>query len=404
MEKCINILNDSDCCGCRACENVCPKQAIKMVENTEGFLYPKVDKEKCINCGLCKKVCPWLNKIKRDRYLENPICYSARAKNVSLQLKGSSGGIFGVIAKYVIRNNGVVVGAEMLNNFNVRHTIVDNEKDLENLYGSKYVTSDLNDIFLRIKKILLAGKMVLFTGVPCQVAGLLNFLEKKYDNLITIDLVCHGTPNQKLFKKYISYIESKENAKIIKYYFRNKKAGKWGLFKSLIVMEKNGKRFVKKINANFDPYYSNFLLGNNYRESCYVCNFANQNRISDITLGDFWGIENVNGNFYDSNGVSAVIINTISGKEIWNKIKEFVVFGTVTYEDIIEENKQLMYPTKRTKERDNFYKEINNIRYFYNIKTKKSIKNIIKNLIPVRMKIIIKKYIKSKGERHGKTI
>ena len=303
MEKCISIINDSKCCGCRACENICPKKAIKMVENSEGFLYPVVDKEKCVNCGLCKKVCPWINKIKRDNYLEKNICYAAKSKSKILQLKGSSGGIFGTIANYIINNNGLVVGAEMLNDFSVKHSIVDNKKDLEKLYGSKYVASDLNDVFSEIKKKLSDGKKVLFTGVPCQVAGLLNFLGKNYENLITIDVICHGTPNQKIFKKYIDNMETKKKSKIIKYYFRNKKAGKWGSYKALMIIEKNGKKYIKKTHADFDPYYNNFLLGNSHRESCYSCPFASSNRVSDITLGDFWGIEKIDDKFYDFNGV-----------------------------------------------------------------------------------------------------
>ena len=205
----------------------------------------------------------------------------------------------------------------MNDSFIVSHSITDNKKDLVKMYGSKYVISDLKDNFLIIRKLLNENKKVLFCGVPCQVNALLNFLQKNYENLYTIEIICHGVPSQKLFSKYIEYLEKKDNCKVLKYEFRNKKAAYWGTYKALATVKKNEKKYEKKINADLDKYYSNFLKGNCHRESCYVCKYAKKERNADITIGDFWGIEHINPNFIDKNGVSEIIINTKKGEELF---------------------------------------------------------------------------------------
>lgn len=391
FDKCINIINEKDCCGCRACENICPKKAIKMVENDEGFLYPKIDKDKCINCGLCKKVCPLINKVNKKDFLEENICYGAKNKNMWALKKSSSGGIFWVLAKYVLDNKGLVVGAEMTKEHIVQHRIIGNEKDLIELMGSKYVASNTNDIFRKIKKELEDKRLVLFTGVPCQVAGLTNYLMKDYDNLITVDIVCHGVPSQKLFSKYVEYLEEKYKAKLIDYKFRSKEASAWGTFKGLARLRKNNRIISKKINADFDPYYHSFLKGKNYRESCYNCLFANKKRISDITIADFWGVEAILPNFMDYRGVSSIVINTKKGKDYFEYIKDNIEFEKIKYNEIVKYNGQLTYSSKRPLCRDNFYNKVNEKKFVKSIKVEKTIKDYIKALIPTSLKIKLKR-------------
>lgn len=394
LNKCINIINENDCCGCRACENICSKKAITMIENKEGFLYPQIDKNKCINCGLCKKICPLINKVNKKDFLNENICYSAKNKNIKALENSSSGGMFWVLSKYILDKGGLVVGVEMTKEHIVQHCIIDNENDLIKLMGSKYVSSNTNDVFAKIKKELDKNKLVLFSGVPCQVAGLTNFLMKDYDNLITVDIVCHGVPSQKLFSKYIEYLEDKYKAKLLEYKFRSKKASNWGTFKGLAKFSKDNELISKNINADFDPYYYSFLKGKNYRESCYTCNFASKNRISDITIADFWGIEKTNPEFLDEKGVSAVIINTKKGEKIFDVIKKNIVYADAKYEDICRFNGQLNSPTHRLNERNEWYKNIDEKDFIKKLKTGKNVKSVIKSIVPTNLKLIIKKYIR----------
>ena len=230
--KYIEVKEEKNCCGCRACENICPKKAIHMEENIEGFSYPIVDKSKCIGCGLCRKVCPILNNLDRIEYYENPLCYAAKTTNKDLQMKSSSGGLFGIFANYILDNNGLVVGCEIDDKHKVKHTIVDKKDNLEKIMGSKYVLSDLDHIFIKLREELNKGRLILFSGTPCQVSSLLMFLNKKYDNLYTVEVICHGAPSQKLFSKYIKYLENKYDAKLEEFKFRSKKAARWGTFKA----------------------------------------------------------------------------------------------------------------------------------------------------------------------------
>lgn len=392
----IEIKRSKDCCGCRACENICPKNAITMEVNKEGFLYPKIDKEKCVDCGMCKKVCPWLNNISRGNYLEEPICYAAKSLDKDIQLRSSSGGIFGLLSKKILQENGIVVGVEMTSDFQVQHTIIDSEKDLHKIMGSKYVASDLKQLFPVIQRELKNDRKVLFSGVPCQIAALLNYLQKGYDNLITVEVICHGVPSQKLFNKYVAFLEKKYKAKLIEYKFRSKKAASWGTYKALATFEKNKKIIYQKINADFDPYYWSFLYSENHRESCYNCKFAKKDRNADLTLGDFWGIEKIMPKMVDYNGVSVVVINTYKGKNILEGLKEKLEFHEVDYEKVQGYNKQLQKTSNRKQSRDNWYKNIDEEQFIEKIKIKKNLRSYVKIFFPQRFKFMIKKMIKRK--------
>ena len=376
------------CCGCGACAQKCPKKAITMTEDKNGFLYPKIDKEKCINCGLCLRVCP--SKKNNDISINKIKAYAAKNKNTTDLKKSSSGGIFSAIAKYILNQNGVVYGAAYSNDLSVKHIRIEKESELFKLQGSKYVQSNTTEIYEKVKKDLEQQKEVLFSGTPCQIKGLTNYLIKKYDNLTTCDLVCHGVPSQKLFKKYINYLEKKHKKRIISYDFRNKEKKGWGLTSKIVFEDKS----EKYINSDFDRYYSNFLNCNTYRESCYNCKFANLNRPSDITLADYWGVLSIHNDFYNKNGVSLILVNTTKGEKIMNDISQNVEIIETDINYAITKNKNLIMPSKKPTARKKIYDDIDKKDYIKkNLKTKITIKKIIKIFVSPRLKKQITKVI-----------
>jgi len=390
LEKSIDFIKKNQCCGCSACVQKCPKNAISLKEDEEGFFYPIVNKEKCINCGLCKKVCPFINYEVEQK--ENyPKAYAVKNKINKDILNSSSGGVFIAIAKYIIKENGVVFGAAYDENNNVNHISVEREEDLFKLQGSKYVQSNILNTFKDAKESLDKGKKVLFSGTPCQIRGLKNFLLKDYDNLITCDLVCHGVPSQKLFKTYLKSLEEKYQKKIKKYDFRNKDKKGWGL--TAKVTFEDGKS--KYINSDFDSYYSNFLDCNTYRESCYNCKFTTTNRNTDITLADYWGILSIHNDFYDEKGVSLILVNSKSGLDLLNNIADNIELIETDLNYAITKNKNLIQPSVRPEKRNNIYKNIDNsscTNYIRdNLRYKITLKKVLKIFISNKLKKILMK-------------
>lgn len=220
----ISIDDKSRCCGCSACMNICPNNAIKMKIDNKGFKYPIVDDEKCVNCGLCDKVCPYNNEYTKKEIYNKSVAYGGWNNNDEIRKNSTSGGIFSAISKYVLDNNGLICGAIYDDNLKVIHEIVDNIENLKKINGSKYVQSDMKDNFKKIKKYLEDGKLVLFSGTPCQVSGLNSFLGKEYENLYTCDIVCHGVPSPKVFEKYKKELEKAKNSEIININFRDKES------------------------------------------------------------------------------------------------------------------------------------------------------------------------------------
>ena len=374
----INNLNIKlECAGCRMCEQICPKNAIKMEDDEEGFLRPVVDEDLCINCGLCIKRCPQRNEVEKSR--ENQTAYAAKIKNIDTLKNSSSGGVFSVLANEYIKNNGKVYGAAYDENFNVMHIGVDTLEGLKKIRGSKYVQSNTLDTYSNVKKDLQEGKQVLYSGTACQIAGLNKFLDKNYENLLTVDIVCHGVPSQKLFKKYKEYIENKYNGRIEEISFRNKEKRGWGL--NLKIKLDNGK-IIRKF-AYIDPYYKAFVNGDIYRECCYNCKYANSNRVGDITLADYWGVANVHPEFYDGKGVSAVIVNNQKGIDTWNKVKDELEYIETSVEFIKKYNPNLVKPTYRKKSRDYIYNKLDekDFKKFIkeNLKFKKKFKDTIRS-------------------------
>jgi len=387
----IVVTNKASCTGCRACEQLCPAKCIEMKEDEEGFIYPHIDETKCINCGLCKMQCP---QLKTERMNHEKEVFAVKAKDKQVAHKSTSAGVAYLLSKKTIEENGIVYGCAYNEKLEPNQIRVTNKQDLEKLRGSKYVFSNTLDTFTKAKKDLEEGKKVLYIGTPCQIAGLYAFLRKEYENLLTIDIVCHGVPSTKLFKKYIEYLEEKYKAKIENYEFRNKDKAIWGEFFAKVTMQNNK---VKYINADEDPYYSNFLKGTIYRECCYECKYADMNRVGDITLADFWGIEKENIHFYEKEGVSLVIVNTSKGKRNFEEIKNDIDWEKHTEEQASRRNGNLSHPTKRTEQRNKIYTRIDELpaKQFMkeNMKIQGRVKKKIKRMIPKNIKKMIKKYI-----------
>lgn len=386
----VEKLDIDECCGCSSCLQRCPKNAIFMKENNEGFLYPVIDKKKCINCGLCVKACPQFKKCveKKEGF---PRAYAVYNRSNDEIVKSSSGGMFSVIANYVIENNGLVIGATFDEQNQVKHICIDDKKDLDKLRGSKYVQSDINGMYRLAESKLRDDKLVLFTGTPCQIAGLKSYLGKEYLNLILVDIVCHGVPSPALFKIYLKYLEKKYNSSVKSYEFRNKEKRGWGLTAKVITA--NDK--VHYIRSDKDPYYNNFLECNTYRNSCYNCHYTNFIRESNITLADYWGILSVHPDFYSEKGVSLVIVNDEKGKEIFDIVSNKINYIETDLEKASKKNMNLKRPSIKKEKRKTIYDgiEIKNETSFIkeNLKIDFNIKSKIKSMIPYQIKLIIKK-------------
>ena len=309
----INISNKGKCCGCHGCASACLVGCISMEPDQEGFMYPHIDKSQCIDCGICEKICPMA---KNYELLSEPTAYACYSLDENIQGASSSGGVFSEIARWVIESNGVVFGAAFDEKFNVRHIWVDNLKDLEKLRGSKYVQSDIGRAYEQVKAFLKQGRMVYFTGTPCQVAGLYSFLGEKNENLITQDIICHGVPSPAVWRKYVAYRQKK--AKLCKVSFRNKENG-WKQYR--IFMEFEDGTIYAKDPFN-DSYMHSFLTDICLRPSCYQCEFKSKSRVSDITLADFWGIEKVIPELVNDNGISLVLLHSQRGREILGSIRD----------------------------------------------------------------------------------
>jgi len=372
------IIESNICTGCTACKNVCPKNAISMEERYDGFLYPKIDESKCINCGLCKKICPVINSQKRESINR---CYVGYAKDEDIRLKSSSGGIFTLLANYILDNNGIVIGAAFDKNNKLNHIAITNKNELDKLRGSKYLQSNLNDIFSFVKN-NLKTKKILFVGTPCQISGLKSYIKNDFNNLICIDIICHGTPSPKLFDKYVKELE-KKNGKLLNYNFRDNSTG-WDSYSNSMTFKD------KKISErNYDNNYMKLFLANiALRESCYNCNFKLGNKYSDMTLGDFWGVNNYYPEMYNKKGVSCIIINTKLGQEIYNKIKNEIEYKNCKLEEIVNGNPSIKDSSKLPVKREDFFNEINN----------SDISNLVKKYVPKkslleRTKQLIKRII-----------
>lgn len=352
----ISINKKDNCCGCYACVNVCPKDCISMEEDSEGFNYPCVDKSKCVDCTLCEKVCPIINKDKvAQGSNEEDNTYVAYTKNATVRKNSSSGGMFTELAESVLKNNGVVFGCAFDDDFNAHHIMVNNSSDLEKLRGSKYIQSQIESTYKEAERLLKNGQLVLFSGVACQIAGLNSYLRKDYNNLITVDVLCHGVPSGKAWRKYIDDNQKRHNAKLNKYYFRNKDNG-WKVF---TVKQMYTDNQGESSPFNKDSFMQLFLGEVCLRPSCHNCRFKDIRRPSDITLGDCWGVQNYMPEMDDDKGTSVVIAHTKKGVNILNSVKNNLVIKKAKLDRALPPTADSRKSVLPHKNREIFFKQLN---------------------------------------------
>lgn len=319
--ECPTGIKRKECYGCFACKEICPTHAIDMKEDKEGFKYPQVNEEKCIDCGACTKACIRLkdmNSIKEEPY---PYVYAAYSKNLDIRMGSSSGAMFPEFCREVIENqHGVVVGVHYDKNMHVISDIADTMEEVKEFYGSKYVKSDFEGIFPKVQKLLKEGKMVLYSGLPCECAALRSYLRKDYENLMIQEILCHSGPSPKVFEKYMKFLGTKFKSPVTNFVFRDKSTG-WevGKYSTRIEFADGQELLVNGRRNNYLRAFSNSFLD---RPSCSNCQFIKGYRSGDITVGDYWGIKDVDESMYDGKGVSFVLINTETGKKFWDLVKD----------------------------------------------------------------------------------
>ena len=335
----IQIKNKVDCCGCNACGDVCSKNAISFVTDNEGFWYPEVDGSKCVDCGLCEKVCPIINvnELKKND-LPQSVCYAAEHKNLEVVFDSTSGGLFSALAEAIYKSGGYVGGAIFNDDFSVRHYISNDKKDLPKLRSSKYLQSHLNGFVKNVRDLLKAGEKVLVCGSPCQMAALRAFLRKEYDNLLIADYICRGINSPKVWRKYLDSYEERYGSKVVYCKAKSKEYG-WRNLTQKVILE-NGKAYYEtKDQSNFTKGY--LRTGVYCRPSCYDCKFKGYPRIADITLADFWGIENVDQALEKDLGTSLVMINSKKGEAFFEQIKKRINYVPVPFNSIEAGNRSL---------------------------------------------------------------
>lgn len=341
----ITVDNPSKCCGCTACFCICPHDAIRMVPDALGFLYPKVDMGKCVNCGLCEKVCSFKTGYDISENFETPITYGVRHKDIHEIEKSRSGATFAAISDYVLKVGGHIYGVGFKNHFVVSHKKACDADGRDEFRGSKYVQSELSDTFRLVKEDLQNNHIVLFAGTPCQVAGLKSYIPKRLrKNLLLMDVVCHGVPSPYIWRDYIQFLEKKYGSQITSVNFRNKKLYGWAEHKETFEFEGVDDVITPKFTFYKDLYF---------RKSCYSCPFTNIHRTGDITIADFWGWEKCVPQFnVDNKGCSLVLVNTPKGKDFFNKAANVLNVIPVEISDCLQPNMQR--PTFKNPKRDQF--------------------------------------------------
>ena len=345
----------SECCGCSACMEVCPTNAITMVPDEEGFIYPVVDREKCIDCMLCKKSC-----VKRDdpqtvEYVSiktYPVVLAVVNKSLEIRMGSSSGGVFPELARYAIEErNGYVVGVKFDEQMRAVSDIAHTMEEVRPFYGAKYVKSEFSHVFKPIKELLNAGEFVLYSALPCEAASLRAYLRKDYENLVICEVLCHAGPSPKVFAKYIDYINSKFGSKVTNVKFRDKRKG-WVAVDNTLVFEFTDREPLV-VNARKNNYYRNFIKDVIVRPSCADCAYVYDKRVGDITMGDFWGVQYHYPHLFDNKGTSILMLNNEKGALIWDKIKERFRIEISDLKTAFQYNHK--HPIKLTESRKEFF-------------------------------------------------
>lgn len=337
------------CTACYSCVNTCPKKSVKMQEDALGYLYPVINQKTCIDCGLCQKSCPVLSPLK----LKTPAnVYAAINKSKDDYETATSGGIATLFSRKILEQNGVVYGAAVCDNIEIKHIRVEKQEDVDKIKGSKYVQSKIGDSFKSIKSDLETGRKVLFVGTPCQVAGLKKFLHRDFEELYTCDIVCHGVPAARLLKEHLNEVTDVNNIESISFRDRD------GYYLSVCT---DNKVVYRKKNF-YDIFCLGFLRGLFCRQACFSCPYAQSERVGDITLGDFWGFDNKKEAFpvKTKDGLSLVMVNTQKGQKLFDNSNHNMIYLKRELEEAVNGNKQLRHPSKKHKNynkfRDNYLK------------------------------------------------
>lgn len=370
--------NKKECNGCGICTIGCPTDAIKMVEDNEGFYYPEIDESKCIKCNKCKNICSNYNEFEGTEQ-----AYATINKEKGELSRSASGGMFYILSKYVIEKKGVVFGVEYGEDLKVQHNYYETLEDCKRFQGSKYVRSDIGNSYEKIKEFLKQDRYVLFTGTPCQCNALKTYLGKEYEKLIICDIICHANPSQKVFDKYVKELEERENKKVEKINFRDKVNG-WKNSTPIIYFEDGSK--IEEIS-----FYKAFVSELFDRPSCHNCKFSSINRVTDFTIGDFWGIDKIMPEIQDENtGISLLTVNSEKAKKIFKEINSYMIFKQVEKELAFKYNHNSNVPPH--KNRQKFFDNLDTMPIIENINN--CLKISLVNRILRKGKRIIKKVLK----------
>ncbi len=344
----MHVLEDSSkCSGCHACFSACPSKCIAMLPDAEGFLQPYIDKTLCTDCGLCKRVCP----VVQNQIGKKGEAYACVSTNENVRMQSSSGGVFSLLAEHILSEGGIVFGAAFDEALDVLHIGIDKAEDLIKLRGSKYVQSRIGDAYQRAKAHLDNGKIVLFTGTPCQISGLKLYLGKDYENLYTQDIVCHGVPSPAVWKAYVAHREKRSASKANNAFFRHKISG-WKKF-SIVFDFSDGSTYAQSLHR--DPYMKGFLSNLFLRTSCHACASKTLERVSDITLADFWGADKLLATPDDDKGISLVVVNSEKGKRLFAAITASMRMQNVVLDDAVQYNSAACHCVPRPQNRERFF-------------------------------------------------
>ena len=352
----ISIKNNIDCCGCNACGDVCAHGAITFKTDIEGFWYPVVDETKCVDCRLCERVCPELHIGELKKNDNNPpVTVAAINKNMAVRWDSTSGGAFSALAEVMYEQGGYVSGAVYDENFLVHNFVSDKPEDLSRLRSSKYLQSNAEGLYARIRELLRNGKKVLACGTPCQMAALRLFLHKDYDNLVIVDFICRGVNSPKVYRKYLDSLERKYGGKVVYVKAKNKELG-WRNLTRKVVFDNGKVYYGVKMDDNFRRgYHTNVFC----RPSCYTCQYKGFPRIADITIADYWGIEKINKNLDNNIGTSMILLNSKKGENFFGQVKDKIEWEYTTFESILPGNVALTKPIEPAKiDRRQFFEDL----------------------------------------------
>ena len=353
----IEINNKKDCCGCSACANACPKNCISMVEDNEGFLYPKVNQDVCINCGLCEKTCSIKNPIEEQANPEQKAALFQH-KDARILAESTSGGFFTALSTWILEKGGVVFGAAYDENLVIRHCYIENIEDLKLFRNSKYAQSVIGDCFRQVKDFLNKGRWVCFSGTPCQQEGLHRFLRREYENLVTVDVVCHACPSPLFFKKYLAYYETKNNLKITDVKFRDKEV--YGYKYSVMSLSSKDIKFYKE-GIDTDIMLRAFFNNLTPRPSCFACPSKKRYHITDFTMWDCFDVDKFSSKLDNDKGVTRILLHTPKAFEIWNNVKCLGNSLEISADSAVAGVRELVHSVPENPKRKEFFADLNSL-------------------------------------------